>query len=594
MIHIKRSYFDRYRPIVIGFFAGTIMTGIAVAALKGTGAFGFWAGSGKSIVAEMAGEKLTETKLREMLGAAVIPLDSDRYALYSRGIDEWMKERLLTKEAKGLGISRQELVFKKIWDQVRVSPGDVAEHYQKNRMLYNQPLEKIQEQLLKNLREKEYARIEQRYLAELKSKYRAKVVLEEPKYYLEALAAVPPAGVAGAPTAATAPSPSVAAPPSSKPAVPPASGKVTYSPSDLKNQPSIGPEDAPVTIIEFSDFRCGFCGRVSPTLERIIENYPDKVRRVWFHYPLGRQEEANRIAEASECAHEQGKFWEYHHKLFEKRGQFNDDQALTGLATDLGLNEKQFKNCLSEGKHTQKVKSNKALGEKWGVRGTPAFFINGISLAGARPYEEFKNAVENALNPGSVPRAAAAPQRRPEPAKFVNFAETDLAGRPSKGPEKAPVTIVEFSDFHCPFSGRGSKTIGQLVENYPEKIRWIFRHFPLSFHQGAEQTHAAAECAGEQGKFWEYHGRLFEKVGQYKTDGALAELAKELGLNEKKFSQCLKDGKYQDKVKKEIEAGQKVGVSGTPTFFINGKFLSGARPYENFSEMVDAALAEKK
>ncbi|MGA9525423.1 MAG: thioredoxin domain-containing protein [Myxococcaceae bacterium] len=164
---------------------------------------------------------------------------------------------------------------------------------------------------------------------------------------------------------------------------------------------------------------------------------------------------------------------------------------------------------------------------------------------------------------------------------------------PSKGPENAPITIVEFSDFQCPFCSRVIETVDQVMEAYPGKVRLVFRHFPLDFHQDAPKAAEASMCANEQGKFWEYHDALFKNQQNLKEEG-LKQQAQAVGLDAAKFEQCLTSGKYAEQVKKDMEAGKQVGVTGTPAFFINGRQLSGAVPFEEFKKVIDSELGTQK
>ena len=160
---------------------------------------------------------------------------------------------------------------------------------------------------------------------------------------------------------------------------------------------------------------------------------------------------------------------------------------------------------------------------------------------------------------------------------------------PSRGPKDAKITIVEFSDFQCPFCSRAHDTVEQVMQAYPGKLRLVFRHFPLDFHKQAPKAAEAAMCADEQGKFWEYHDVLFKN--QQKLEPAdLKAHASVVGLDAGKFGSCLDSSKFAQAVKADTEAGKKVGVSGTPAFFINGVMLSGAQPYEEFKRVIDQEL----
>jgi protein-disulfide isomerase len=164
---------------------------------------------------------------------------------------------------------------------------------------------------------------------------------------------------------------------------------------------------------------------------------------------------------------------------------------------------------------------------------------------------------------------------------------------PSKGPESAPITIVEFSDFQCPFCSRANAAVDEVVKTYGDKVRVVFRHFPLSFHAEAPKAAEASACAADQKKFWEYHDKLFANQGALKVDD-LKKHAADLGLDTARFNECLDSGKNAELVKKDMSAGEKVGVTGTPAFFINGIALSGAVPAEDFKAIIDSELKKKK
>jgi protein-disulfide isomerase len=179
---------------------------------------------------------------------------------------------------------------------------------------------------------------------------------------------------------------------------------------------------------------------------------------------------------------------------------------------------------------------------------------------------------------------------RPPPIQRV---EVSVQGAPSKGGAKAPVTIVEFSDFHCPFCQRVVSTLAQLESRYGDKITLVFRDFPIEgLHPGAITAHEAARCAHEQGKFWPYHDKLFAGPPSSSPE-VFKGLAKELGLDAVAFEICLGSGKYQAAIKQDIEEGTRAGVSGTPAFFINGRLISGAQPLEAFVRVIDDELARK-
>jgi protein-disulfide isomerase len=165
----------------------------------------------------------------------------------------------------------------------------------------------------------------------------------------------------------------------------------------------------------------------------------------------------------------------------------------------------------------------------------------------------------------------------------------DLAGAPAKGPKDAPVTILEFSDFQCPYCSRVEATLKQVQDLYGDRIRIAFRDFPLPMHAQAPKAAEAAECANEQGKFWEMHAALFAKQAALQVPD-LEQRAVDLGLNAEQFNQCLESGKYEADWKKDMDAGSRYGVTGTPAFFVNGRLISGARPIEEFTRVINDEL----
>jgi protein-disulfide isomerase len=167
--------------------------------------------------------------------------------------------------------------------------------------------------------------------------------------------------------------------------------------------------------------------------------------------------------------------------------------------------------------------------------------------------------------------------------------EVSAAGRPARGPDKAPITIIEFSDYQCPYCKRAHVTVEQVMQTYGDKVKLVYRDYPLPFHENARPAAEAAACANAQGKFWEYHQKLWG-ASDLSTE-KLKAMAGEIGLDQKKFDECLAKQEFKAVIDKDIADGASVGVSGTPAFFINGRMLSGAQPFEKFKEVIDEELA---
>ncbi len=166
------------------------------------------------------------------------------------------------------------------------------------------------------------------------------------------------------------------------------------------------------------------------------------------------------------------------------------------------------------------------------------------------------------------------------------------AGAPSAGPRDAPVTLVEFTDYQCPYCHRAQAVVDQVLARYPGKLRFVHLDFPLDGHPGAVPAARAARCAAEQGKFWEYHRSLMTAPGS--LDSAdLAGRASALRLDEASFGACVSSDRHDSAIQASLRQGEELGVNGTPAYFVNGRMLSGARPIESFVELIDAELAAR-
>jgi protein-disulfide isomerase len=171
--------------------------------------------------------------------------------------------------------------------------------------------------------------------------------------------------------------------------------------------------------------------------------------------------------------------------------------------------------------------------------------------------------------------------------------EVATAGRPERGGgPTAPVTIVEFSDYECPFCKRAEDVVDQVAAAYGDKVRIVFRDFPLEMHANARTAAEAAHCAHAQGKFWPFHAKLFANQQALGLDD-LRTYAGEIGLDRAAFDECLAERRFKAAVEQDMADGAKAGVSGTPAFFVNGRMLSGVQPFEKFKEVIDEELAAR-
>lgn len=366
---------------------------------------------------------------------------------------------------------------------------------------------------------------------------------------------------------------------------------------NIKESAYMGKKKAPVTIVEYSDFECPFCARGAQTMDQIKEQYVDdgKVKIVFKHFPLAFHKNAQKAGEAAECAGDQGKFWEMHDKMFENQKSLMVDN-LKQYAADLGLKADKFNTCLDEGKYAQKVMDDMADGKRNGVSGTPAFFVNDVMVSGAQPIENFKKIIDAYLSGDeeAIAQAKMPPTPQAPPAPNNDPVEIDGGGNEVMGDANAPIEIIKFSEYECPFCTRAHNNImPSLKKDYIEtgKVKFVHRDFPLAFHPNAQKMAEASECAGDQGKYWEMHDTIFANPSMKSVDDMKAH-AKTIGLDEAAFASCLDDGTHAQEVKDDMAAGQEVGVRGTPTFFVNGVPVRGAVPYENLKQVIEAELAK--
>lgn len=375
-------------------------------------------------------------------------------------------------------------------------------------------------------------------------------------------------------------------------------------------QPYRGNPDAPVVIEEFSDFQCPFCARfAAQTLPSIEENQirSGEVLLIYYDFPLASiHPQATAAANAARCAGEQGApaYWAMHDLLFSDGQAWsngNTTAVFVGYAQDLGLETDSFSSCVASETYIEAIQADFELGRSRGISSTPSFFINGQPIIGAQPLAAFEQAIAIIQDGGQLPnneQQAAQPQQpvvAPTPATIVL---ADYAG--VLGNEDAVVTIVEFTDYQCPFCQRHSQeTMPQILEQLiaSGRVRYILKDFPLdSIHPDARQAAVAARCAGEQDLYWEMHDALFNNQQQWASQGAGAgtiftNLAVSLGADSSSFSQCLNSGRHDNIIEDNLQEGARLGVRGTPAFFIDGYPVNGAQPYELFDYAV--ALAEE-
>ena len=395
--------------------------------------------------------------------------------------------------------------------------------------------------------------------------------------------------------------------------------------------PFRGQPDAPVTIREYSDFECPFCVRhFVQTEPALMDAYlsSGQVRVIFRDFPIeSLHPNAPAAHVASLCVAEQGaeKYWEMHDKIFQTQSEWGNaiDPApvFARLVGEIGADADAFDACLVAGEKPALIAAALNEGQAAGVSGTPSFEISWAGgedrylLVGAQPFEEFARNID-ALLAGEMPPVAAqaAAEAESQGNQEIPFWATaegwqpdpdrpgfNMAGDAYRGSLDAPITVIEFSDLQCPFCQRHTlETQPILDEQFVDtgKVLWVFKHFPLNIHPQAPAAGIAAECAGEQGQFWEMHHAAFENVERWSVEDPnpiFVELAGDLGLDTAAFETCLADPAMADRVQSDMTDGAQF-VQGTPTFIVlygdSGRIIPGALPVDSFTEALNGFLDE--
>jgi protein-disulfide isomerase len=307
-----------------------------------------------NVVARVDGETVTEAEVdtwikQQLFDQATKKGDPMKlYELRSRGLDDLIDDRLLKKEAVPLGITAEELVAQEAKQRATVPEEEVLAFYEENKdRLGEVSFEDVAPRIRMHLQQQSESAAAREYVAEVRDAASVEIYLDAPRVEVAA------------------------------------------------RGPSKGPEDAPVTIVEFSDYRCGYCKRAEPVMRQLLEKYPTELRLVARSFPLN---PVSRVAaEAAACANEQGRFWDFHSRLFSPVGAQFDAESLQQYASDLEMDTEAFQACVDERRFQDEVEADLAEGRAAGVTGTPAFFVNGIRIKGARPLEEFVALIEKEL-----------------------------------------------------------------------------------------------------------------------------------------------------------------------------------------------------
>lgn len=379
--------------------------------------------------------------------------------------------------------------------------------------------------------------------------------------------------------------------------------------------PMWGARTAPVTMVVFSDFECPFCTRVETTINQLKDKYgPEKLRIIWKNNPLPFHKNARPAALAAETVFRLGgskPFWKFHELAFQNQKSLTPDN-FEKWAVEAGVDKAKFKAAFDRQEYMAKIDADMAVGKSSGVTGTPASIINGVFLSGAQPIDKFTAVIEEQLKAaqaavaaGTKPdkvyaklaaenKAKAPPQKdreRPQEDDKTVW-KVPVGDSPAKGPATALVTIVEWSDFQCPFCTKVVPTMEELLKTYGDKVRFVWKNNPLPFHQRAEPAaELAMEARAQKGEkgFWDTYDLLW-KNQQKLSDDDLLGYAKELGLDVEKVKAAIATKKHGASIAADQELADDLQASGTPHFFINGRRLVGAQPIDKFKTIVDEEI----
>jgi protein-disulfide isomerase len=305
----------------------------------------------QSPVAELDGQPIRQEELQNKIAGPMLNLEMQAYEIKKRGLESLIQQKLVEKEAKKRGVTPEALLKAEVQDKVgEIAESDLRAVYDQNKArIGDRSFEEVKEPIRQQLFARQASIYQENFLTRLQAQAKIKILLESPRFEVS-----------------------------------------------VDDDPMKGKKDAPITIVEFTDYQCPFCNQARPVMKRVLETYGDKIRYVLRDYPLDFHDHAQKAAEAAQCAGNQGKYWEYGDILWENQGKL-ETADLKQYATRLKLDQAKFEACLDQGKYAAEVKKDEEDGAKLGVSGTPSFFINGRMLTGAQPFEQFKEIIDAEL-----------------------------------------------------------------------------------------------------------------------------------------------------------------------------------------------------
>jgi protein-disulfide isomerase len=313
------------------------------------------------VLATVGSMKVTEAEVDQKARPQLAGIQNQVYAAKKHALDQIIDQYLIDQAAKKAGLSEEAYLKREVEDKVAApTPQEMQDFYNKNQSRIRQPFEKIKAPLEQYMKRQKTGAARAELIAKLRHDAKVKVMLKAPR--------------------------------------------VEVSTADSAG--SMGPGNAPVTIVEFSDYQCPFCKRAEDSVKEVVKKYGDKVRLVYMDFPLPMHPNALRAAQAARCAGDQGKYWQFHDALFDDQSKL-DAAGLKATAEHLKLDTKKFDECTAHDLHVDEIKKSQEEGSQVGVDGTPTFVINGRMLNGAVPASEMESVIDEELAQQNVKEAAA-------------------------------------------------------------------------------------------------------------------------------------------------------------------------------------------
>ena len=363
--------------------------------------------------------------------------------------------------------------------------------------------------------------------------------------------------------------------------------------------PVRGAKEPLVTIVQFGDYTDAASATQARAVADALQRWPGDVSIAFVQLPSRSRRVSRLAAETAASAGGAEAFWQIHDRLFATPPKTPEDLERIAVATGKGA--AAWKQSIDSGVHRPWIEANAASARELGIVRSPALFVNGKPTTGeadaivaaiASERDAMAKLVANGLPRAEIYAEVLAVADVPRPLASAKNGDEDpslnyavpAADRPVLGPADAPVTVIVFTDFQCPYCARAQATLAELRKRHPEDVRIVFRNLPLGFHKDARELAKIALAADKQGKFWPMHDLIFARRDL--GSAGWKRFAKKLRLDARNLEKAMKSPEIEQKIAQDEAVAKAFGVNGTPTFFVNGRQLGGAQPIEAFEVLV--------